>query len=113
MGILPVIPVAWASRPRFFLHFEQFLEEQAGWAHLSARDQGAGESPQGRRRILGVLAQIVNAFSVFPLEPATQGLLNRRRFRFRAGASEIEAVEEAIFRRNFDTASRKAHLCWM
>ncbi len=25
MGILPVIPVAWASRPRFFLHFEQFL----------------------------------------------------------------------------------------
>jgi len=24
-GILPVIPVAWASRPRFFRHFEQFL----------------------------------------------------------------------------------------
>jgi len=25
MSIWPVIPVAWASRPRFFLHFEEFL----------------------------------------------------------------------------------------
>jgi len=25
MSLLPVIPVAWASRPRFFLRFELFL----------------------------------------------------------------------------------------